>query len=480
MANILIIDDDHVFCDVLSRRINRLGHHSVFSLTLEDGKKMALTGRFDVIMLDVQLPDGNGIDAIADFQKLEYSPEVIIITGSGNPDGAELAIKWGAWDYVEKPASVQQITLPLVRALDYRKEKLVQEKPLILKRDNIIGSSAQITKCLEQVVKAANSDVSVLIQGETGTGKELLARAIHENSDRSNEPFVIVDCGAIPETLVEGILFGHEKGTFTGAEKKQVGLVEQANKGTLFLDEIGELPIFTQKAFLRVIQERKYRPLGSKTEKASNFRLVSATNRSLSEMVKKDQFREDLLYRIRSFSIVSPPLRDRQEDISNLVMYYIAKKCDTSGILTKGFSPDFFDIINTYTWPGNVRELFNSLDSAMAYAGDEPILYPQHLPVNIRTEIAKSSIQTSLEPTDLDHTIDPEAISTQTLMAQEKLDTFKEFKYRLMEAGEKQYFYRICDISKGNAAEACRLSGLSKSRFYFFLQKHDITLTDYK
>jgi len=210
MATVLIIDDDRVFCDVLSRRINRLGHKSVFNITLKDGIKMAKTKAFDVIMLDVQLPDGNGIETIPTFKELDYSPEIIIITGSGNPDGAELAIQCGAWDYIEKPATVDDITLPLLRALEFRKEK-TNKRPLILQRDDIIGESQPFRACLDLVAQAAASDVNVLIQGETGTGKELLARSIHQNSNQSDRPFIVVDCGAIPESLVEGLLFGHEK-----------------------------------------------------------------------------------------------------------------------------------------------------------------------------------------------------------------------------------------------------------------------------
>lgn len=473
MANVLIVDDDRVFCDVLSRRVSRLGHYSVFALTLKDGIEMAGKREFDVIMLDVQLPDGNGIEAISKFHAQAYSPEVIIITGSGNPDGAELAIKWGAWDYIQKPASVEAITLPLIRALDFRREKKETQSPLSLKRESIIGSSPQLLSCLDLVAQASQTDISILIQGETGTGKELLARAIHENSQRHDQPFIVVDCGAIPESLVEGLLYGHEKGVFTGADKKQIGLVEQAHNGTLFLDEIGELPLSIQTAFLRVLQEHKYRPLGSKAEKISDFRLVSATNRNLETCVEESLFREDLLYRIRAFSITSPPLRDRSEDISELAMYYVAKKCKALEILTKGFSPDFFEAINTYDWPGNIREFFNTLDSALVSAGEQPVLFPQHLPVKIRTQIARANASDSQEKT-----IPP--IPSVLTSDKKEPEPYKEFRDQLLAAGEKQYFYDICQLAKGNVKEACKQSGLSKSRLYHFLQKHGMSLSDYK
>lgn len=475
MANVLIIDDDRVFCDLLSRKIKRLGHNSVFTLSLEDGVNMAFSREFDVILLDVQLPDGNGIEAIPRFQELDYSSEIIIITGSGNPDGAELAIEWGAWDYIEKPSSIEAITLPLIRALEYRKEKGHKDTRLALKRDGIIGSSAEMKSCLDQLAQASSSDISVLIQGETGTGKELLARAIHENSQRSNEPFIVVDCGAIPESLVEGLLFGHEKGVFTGADKKQIGLVEQANKGTLFLDEVGELPMSLQKAFLRVLQERRYRPLGSRNEKESDFRLISATNRQLGKMVKENKFREDLLYRIRSFSIHSPPLRERSEDISELSMYHVARQCEKMEIPIKGFSPDFFEAINSYKWPGNVRELLNTIDSAMAAAGEQPILFPQHLPVKIRTKIAKFGLKTYTHQTLIE-----DSISEVAAIPDESVGTYKIFRDQLLDAGEKHYFLRICKLSGGHAKDACKITGLSQSRLYFFMQKHGISLSDFK
>lgn len=211
MATILIIDDDRVFCDVLSRAVSRLGHNSTFALTLKDGLETVLSQDFDVVMLDVQLPDGNGITAIPRIREMPSPPEVIIITGSGDPDGAELAIKCGAWDYIEKPASADAMTLPLIRALEYRKEKQAKAPLTALDRKEIIGDSPKMKACLDLVAQAANSDINVLITGETGTGKELLARTIHQNSPRNNEPFIVIDCSVLPEPLVESLLFVHEK-----------------------------------------------------------------------------------------------------------------------------------------------------------------------------------------------------------------------------------------------------------------------------
>lgn len=475
MSDILIIDDDKMLCEMLSHKIKRLGHLSEFALTLKDGIDTAFSREFDVILLDVQLPDGNGIQAIPKLQELDYSPEIIIVTGSGQPDGAALAIKYGAWDYIEKPASMDGITLPLMRAIEYRKEKKDKKAAKILKRDEIVGSSLQIKTCLELIAQASDSDVSVLIQGETGTGKELIARAIHQNSSRASRPFIVVDCGAIPESLVEGLLFGHEKGIYTGADKKQTGLIEQANTGTLFLDEIGELPISIQKSFLRVIQERRYRPLGGQKEIKSDFRLICATNRDIGRMADQGGFREDLLYRIQSFSIMSPPLRERSEDIPELAMYFVKKKSEDRGVPAKGFSPDFFETLYFYSWPGNIRELFNAIDSSIASAGEFPILYPQHLPVKIRTQIAKASVGRNES-----QKIDSVNISSTVLSSTESIKSYKNFKEELQETGEQLYFSRIGELSNGDVKTACELSGLSRSRLYFFLQKYQISLSEFK
>ncbi|MBW1779643.1 MAG: sigma-54-dependent Fis family transcriptional regulator [Deltaproteobacteria bacterium] len=473
MASVLIIDDDRVFCDVLSRAVNQLGHHTSFSLSLKDGLDMADSREFDVIMLDVQLPDGNGIEAIPLIRETASPPEVIIITGSGDPDGAELSIKCGAWDYIEKPASVQAMTLPLIRALEYRKEKSDKKRLTTLDRKGIVGESVKMRSCLDLAAQAANSDVNALITGETGTGKELFAKAIHLNSARAMEPFIVVDCGAIPEAIVESLLFGHEKGSFTGAEKSRIGLIKHADGGTLFLDEVGELPLSLQKAFLRVLQEHRFRPIGSKTEHHSNFRLVAATNRHLEEMVKEGKFREDLLYRLQSFIIHLPPLRERPEDIMDLVMYHAARICENSNIMTKGFSPDFFEILRAYHWPGNVRELFNAVHSALTTAANEPVLYPRHLPVQIRAKVARENVSKEQKPQSHKEDINDDEV----FPINESLVTYKDYRTRLLENGEKRYFTTIASMARGNVKEACQLSGLSKSRLYYFLKKYGISLS---
>lgn len=392
MSKILIIDDDEKMSSMLAAILEREGHEASFAHNLKKGLKEAISRPFDVIFLDVMMPDGNGLDLLPELRETPSRPEVIIITAVGNPDGAEMAVKNGAWDYVQKPFSIEQIKLQLFRALQYRKEKTAGKLPVALKQEGIIGSSLKMRACLDLLAQAANSMANVMITGETGTGKELFAKAIHENSSRSNKNIVVVDCTSLPDTLVESILFGYEKGAFTGAKNTMGGLIKQADGGTLFLDEVGELPLSIQKSFLRVLQEHRFRPVGGKREVQSDFRLVSATNRNLDEMVRRGQFRKDLLFRLQSFGIELPPLRKRAEDINELSIYHITKICGLYGIETKGFSAEFLKIIAAFDWPGNVRELVNTLEKAIVSAHHEPILFPIHLPDKIRIRIARDAV----------------------------------------------------------------------------------------
>ena len=466
MARVLIIDDDLMICKSMSLVANRKGHDAACACTLAEGLEKATAGLFDVVFLDVHMPDGNGLDILPQLEKLPSAPEIIIMTGYGNPHGAELAIKSGAWDYLEKGASVKEVTLSLLRAIQYRKQKLagsVGSRVVALKRDGIVGSSARLEECLDVVAQAAASDASVLITGETGTGKELFARAVHQNSLRSGKNYVVVDCAALPENLMESMLFGHEKGVFTGADHAREGLVLQANGGTLFLDEIGEMPLMLQKAFLRVIQEHRFRPLGSSHELESNFRLVAATNRNLTEMVKNECFRADLLFRLHSFIIELPALREIPEDIKSLAHHHTDRICEHYGIPPKGFSPEFLKTLAGYSWPGNVRELVNTLERTIAAARNESILFPKHLPIHLRIEVAKTTIKRELLPTD------PEDQN-----GSRNLPPLSEYRDSLYSNAEKHYLQDLMALTGNNIVEACRISGLSQSRLYALLKKHGI------
>ena len=450
---------------MLSEMVNDLDHESSYQLTLKDGMKQVFADQFDVVFLDVWMPDGNGLESLAQIRNAPSSPEIIMITGSGDPDGAEAAIKNGVWDYIEKPLSKEKTTLALMRALQYRSEKHKSKRHRPLDTGEIIGRSPEIKRCFELISRASDSNANALITGETGTGKELFARAIHNNSSRCRNDFVVVDCAALPETLVESVLFGHEKGAFTGADRSQQGLISQAHMGTLFLDEVGELPVAIQAAFLRVLQERRFRKVGGKTEIDSNFRLICATNRDLDKMVNSGKFRQDLLFRLRSLVVELPPLRNRIADIKELAGHYMKRLCDRSGLIRKEFSPEFFEMVGAYGWPGNVRELVGALENAIITAGGAPVLYPWHLPAHIRIEVARASVG---RPKTDDM---PPFKNSDTEL---NLEQFKDHRSTAIAQTEKSYLINLMDISRGKINQATHISGLSRSRLYDLLKKHHI------
>ncbi len=463
MGKILIIDDDQNLSSMLTEMLKRMGHTATPALTLSDGLREAMANPYDVIFLDVSMPDGNGLDAITRLKQGPDFPEIIIITAYGNPDGAEIAIEKGAWDYIEKPSSLAMMTLPLTRALQYRETKVAKKNLISLAKEGIIGNSPPMRSCFNQIAEAAVLDANVLLTGETGTGKELFARAIHNNGPRAKGNFVVVDCASLSDNLVESILFGYEKGAFTGADRTREGLIAHANGGTLFLDEIGELPFSIQKSFLRVLQEKRFRPLGSRFETDSDFRLIAATNRNLEEMSQNGAFRSDLLFRIRALSINLPPLRSRSEDIGDIARYHLGRLCYRYGIKTKEFSPEFLDALQRYEWPGNVRELMNTIERIISTAREESILFSKHLPNSIRIKIARSSLLK-------DH-----AGAEHPPSAEKSLPRLSKERERMLAQVERDYLLKLMSISSENIQRACQISGLSRSRLYELLKKYKIT-----
>ncbi|RJP84571.1 MAG: sigma-54-dependent Fis family transcriptional regulator [Desulfobacteraceae bacterium] len=465
MARILIIDDDPDICTILLKLSEGLHHQAFIAHTLADGLAAAQSQNHDLVLLDLELPDGNGLQILPDLLKSPSQPEVIIITGAGDGRGAELAFKYGAWDFIPKPFLWEEVSLPITRAIQYRLEKEARKGPVTLNRNGIIGKSAALNGCLDDVVRACISDVSVLVTGESGTGKELFARAIHINSKRASRRFVPVDCGALTETLMESILFGHERGAFTGAFRQTDGLIKQAEGGTLFLDEIGELPFTMQRTLLRTLQEKSFLPLGADREVSVDFRLIAATNRDLDQMVQKGTFREDLLFRIKGIELSLPPLKSRKEDIEEIALNKIYHLGEQYGNETKGVSREFLDALQAQDWPGNVRELINALEYALASAGKDPTLYPKHLHPKYRAGMIQQEkapkAGRSIDSNDYpDISEDFPVIST----------------YR--DNAEKRYLQTLLVKSRGDRSSATRLSGMSQSRLYALLKKHNLSLSD--
>jgi two-component system, NtrC family, response regulator len=476
---ILIIDDDLQVCETMLSMVQRMHYDGACAHTIRDGLQKLQDGDFDIVFLDVRLPDGDGIASLPQIKRAPARPEVIILTGKGDPDGAELAIQGGVWDYLVKPSPVKNTKLSLQRALAYRQEKQSRHDLEVLNTRDIIGKSPGIKTCFERVSQASRTDFNVLIIGETGTGKELFARTIHKNSLRAARSFVVVDCASLSDNLLESILFGHRKGSFTGADQDHPGLVRQAHQGTLFLDEIGELPLNSQKAFLRVLQEKKFRPVGSSQEVVSDFRLIAATHRDLPQMVKAGQFREDLFYRLKTIALDLPPLRERREDLSPLTLNYLAQLSEKTQTPPKGVDPEFFQILEGYDWPGNVRELFHTLEQAVVVAGINQMLFPMHLPKEMRIQAARLKVAPSPDhPTETpgwDGAVlpqcSPEIVAGQWL-DDNNFSSLKKFKHHM----EKIYFEAVVRRACGDIQEMMNRTGLSRSHLYAMLKKHHIRL----
>lgn len=469
MARILIIDGNEKFCTDLKETFAHLGHAVKCAHSLQVGLQEALREAVDVVFLQAALPDGQGIEILPRILATPANPEVIIVAEVGDPDEAEVAIRQGAWDYLERPTNAKALILLLIRVLQYRAKKL-PERPADRLTDTtfegIIGRSPQMQRCLDRLAMAAKSEAPVLIMGQSGTGKELFAWAIHHNSSRAEKNFVVVDCASLPETLVESILFGHKKGAFTGADKDREGLIKQANRGTLFLDEVGELPLDTQKSFLRVLQERSFRPVGSREEIKSDFRLITASNRDLERMVAQGVFRQDLLFRLRAFNLFLPPLREHPEDIEDLLKHHLEKISEAYGIKEKEISEDFKVALHRYAWPGNVRELFYALERAVSAAHEEPVLFSKHLPINIRIQMARATVEKNDDNRQMKEKIVAKDTPFPTLRVRREMAMYDV---------EKTYLKDLMSLTQGDISESCRLSGLSRSRLYFLLKKYALS-----
>ena len=387
-ARILIADDEAKIRKVMSLLLRSEGYET---LAVENGAaavREATRFQPDVALLDQQMPDMPGMEALKQIKSGLPGAVAIIVTAHGSVSLAVSAIKEGAYDFIEKPFDNDQLLLTVRRALDYKSlsgelHQLKKRFDETLSFGQIIGSSAQLQQVMAQVRKVAATAVTVLILGESGTGKELVARSVHNLSPRSDRPLVTLNCGAIPLTLIESELFGHEKGAFTDAKEAHQGVFEQADGGTLFLDEIGELPLEAQVKLLRALETRSITRIGGKKPIAVDIRIIAATNRNLEEKVRQGVFRLDLLYRLNVFTIHVPPLRERRDDIPLLADYFLAKYNKALGVNVTGVTRQAIGKLVQYGWPGNIRDLENALQSAMILSQNGVIDVAQ-LPMRVR------------------------------------------------------------------------------------------------
>ncbi len=383
--NILVIDDEEEFLECVRDIFGKWGYEIDTAITGYEGLQRMSLYHYDLILLDVIMPLINGIETLKRIRKTDRNVAVIVLTADGRVDTAVQAMKSGAYDYVTKPVDWNKLKVILknamtIRSLRKKVDRLQNQLRNKYENANIIGSGPKMREVYQSLDRVIDSNVTVIIRGESGTGKELLARAIHFNGHRKEMPFVAVNCAAIPETLLESELFGHEKGSFTGAIFKRVGKFEQAHRGTIFLDEIGEMSKPTQAKILRALQEKRIERVGGNTNIDVDVRVLSATNKNLEDEIKKGNFREDLYYRLSVYPVQLPPLRERREDIPQLVAFFLDKFNKRMRRKVKSVSDRALEHLMNYNWPGNVRELENILERSMLNCAGEMLL-PEHLPI---------------------------------------------------------------------------------------------------
>jgi two-component system, NtrC family, response regulator AtoC len=388
LKRILVVDDEESFRHMLSVILRKEGYEVETASNGEEGlQKIALTP-FDQVLCDIRMPRMDGLEFLSEAQRLRVETSIIMMSAYGTVDSAIEAMKLGAYDYISKPFKPDEIILTLKKAEE--RERLRKENELLRKEvkkeygfDNIISKNDKMQKIFDVIKKVAQYKSTILITGESGTGKELIARALHYNSDRSKNAFVAINCGAIPENLLESELFGHAKGAFTDAIRTKKGLFEEADEGTLFLDEIGELPSQLQVKLLRVLQEGEIRRVGESKSIKINVRIIAATVKDLVKEVNEGKFRDDLFYRLNVFPIHIPPLRERREDIPTLVDHFIKKYSQSLNKDVTGINPRALEVLMEYPWFGNVRELENTIERAIVLA-DKPDISLEELPMEVQ------------------------------------------------------------------------------------------------
>ena len=451
MARILVVDDEPRMAELVALELADHGHEVE---TAADGARaldLLRTRTRDLVVTDLKMPGLDGLELLAEIKKLWPGTEVILMTAYASARTAVSAMKEGAWDYLIKPFEMDELLIMVDRIV---RERRLQDENRELRAamgdagGEIVGQSEALAGVLDLVARVASQEATVLITGESGTGKELIARAIHAASPRAREPFVVVNCAALPDTLLESELFGHEKGAFTGAERRRPGRFELADGGTLFLDEVSEITPSAQVKLLRVLQERTLERLGSTETFRIDVRVLAATNRDLAVLVETGNFREDLFYRLNVFPLHLPPLRERREDIPELARHFLARRVPPVAITEAAL-----EILMSYDWPGNVRELENVLERAGILAGPG-------------REIGAVDLDWLMSPPAADHGAIPgSARGGRIQIPEEGVD---------LEALEKEHILEALRTAGGNKTEAARLLHMSRRRLYSRLDHHGI------
>jgi two-component system, NtrC family, nitrogen regulation response regulator NtrX len=390
-ASILIVDDEGGIRESLGALLRDEGYDAEAVASGEECLDRLKKRDFDLVLLDVWLNGMDGLDTLERMQQQGPAPMVVMISGHGNIETAVRATKLGAFDFIEKPLSIEKVVLVARNALEYLRleEENRRLRAELEERHQILGGSVPMKALRQQIALTAPTNGRVLIYGESGTGKELVARALHANSPRSAMPFVEVNCAAIPEELIESEMFGHRKGSFTGASEDKVGKFQKADGGTLFLDEVGDMSLKTQSKVLRVLEEQRVEPLGSNRQVNVDVRVIAATNKKLEDEIGRNTFREDLFYRLNVIPFYVPPLRERTEDLPVLAAHFLNEFCEAYGKKGKDFTPPAMEVLLGYPWPGNVRELRNLVERLVIMC-PSPKIEPHHLPPELFRGASKS------------------------------------------------------------------------------------------
>jgi len=448
VSRILLVDDDAALCDLIAQRLARRGLEVVHRSAPLEALELLTHGDFDVVVTDVNMPGMNGIALCERISTNHPDLPVIVITAFGDLSTAIAAIRVGAHDFLNKPFEIEELLLRLDRACRHRalRAEVQRLREVVAGSDasaELLGESAAMRKLRDLLARIASAEAPVLITGETGTGKELVARHLHARSRRREAPFVVVDCGAIPHALLESELFGHVRGAFTDARVDRRGLFLEADGGTLFLDEIGELPLELQPKLLRVLQERVVRPVGSNAQQAFDVRMIAATNRDLPAMVDEGRFRQDLFFRLEVLHVALPPLRSRGQDVLPLAQHFLSHFAARSGRPVKGLSGPVAERLVAYAWPGNVRELQNCIERAVAVA-DYADLVVDDLPERIRSYRSDDVIVSTRDPAELVP----------------------------VEEVERRYILKVLEAVGGRKTDAARILGLDRKTLYRKLERY--------